>query len=158
MKTEHPAFLAVSDSEEIFNETNCPWDVRNCVESAMRRRQTTGCVYGRGQRYFWRETTPHEPSIHLEFTRGARVVERFDIPVLSWEAFCLVAEQNGKTGPEYLQLVLATGLGEQSISEMIGWLFNNESDEIRRFRQAQAEFHGEDYEVSAPEFSTHTVE
>ncbi len=152
MKTEN-RFLCVSDAGEITTEENTFWDVRNEIESAMRRRQTCGVVYGRGTRFFWRQTEgEHEPQVHLEFCRGSKVVERYDVPELSWRAFETVARQNGKTAKEYLTLLLGVGMVEgESLSEQIGWLFDiNESDEVRHFRQASQAFHGSDAECVAP--------
>jgi len=84
--------------------------------------------------------------VALEFTRGDQVEMRFLIPWQGWEAFKSIAAANSKSPESYLMLLLQIGLDEgESLGQQIYWLFGaNESDEIRRFRQAQAMFHAED--------------
>ena len=61
----------------------------------------------------------------LEFKREKHIVERYTIPWQGWEAFKIAAVRQGKSGKDYLTLLLGTGAAEgEVIGEMIHWLFS----------------------------------
>lgn len=132
-----------------YNIFTCPAPITEEANHAYQRGQRSGVIYGNGDRWEWHdESLGEQPDVRLEFERGGRVVETYSIPWQSWEAFKIVSSRQGKTGKEYLALLLATGMAEgDTVGEMIHWLFSvpepAPSQEITRFEQAQEEFHGE---------------
>jgi hypothetical protein len=63
--------------------------------------------------------------VMLEFEREGHIVERYTIPWQGWEAFKIAAVRQGKSGKDYLTLLLGTGMAEgEAIGEMIHWLFS----------------------------------
>ena len=66
-----------------------------------------------------------ELDVMLEFEREGHIVERYTIPWQGWEAFKIAAVRQGKSGKDYLTLLLGTGMAEgEAIGEMIHCLFS----------------------------------
>ena len=104
MKTE---YSITNDAGEITSEIDTPSRV---VERIRETQQSSGVVYGGGQRYAWSRNRPEDAVVVLEFTRNDCVVEQIEIPAKGWKDFQALAIRRDEDPKEWLTCLLGQAM------------------------------------------------
>ena len=134
------------DGERFSQSDPPPHTITMKIRRAIGRKQRRGCIYGGGQRWTWNALP--EDTIILAFTLRGEFEFEVEIPKRSWSVFKLCALRRKCDARLWLSTILASGLEKGvGIEETCRFLFattdSEKTEEIRRFEQAQAEFHRE---------------